>query len=363
MESIDFNSIGKRSFLLSSELALVSVPVPDGEPVIVSLSAEAQAEPLYSQRLWPWKGKLTLFRLDEIAEEFMRSHSQPLMIFTLSVSPSGASAFKPSAVRFPAIHFPRLLIGDPERSLTTRFLHSEASRIPQGVTPAVTLLRSPGDNSGVMTWNASFIAPDGPRDYTLTAVMSPASAPYVRTFRAPLDQLAEGAGAGTADLASLHVHCGDRVASFFVDPSLSDRSFVEFRNTFNVPERLYTLGAVTFSQGLEISTAAVGTELRAYDRRITDSYKAVTLPLSEPELDTVRQLGESWDVSVPFFPDPLAAPVLMPAVVTETELSFSDSTQEKQTASITWQLADVRPAMAGCFSPDIFKSQFNRSFL
>ena len=144
-------------------------------------------------------------------------------------------------------------------------------------------------------------------------------------------------------LLSVTVRCGNRSATFFVDPALADIEPFYYLNCFGVSEHL-SLQRVTTSKEYEVESA----------------------PLTSDECLQVEQMFTSPTVRIPFgiyavqYETDFDA--LTTILITDFTSEISDTNEKPNSVKFTWRFAENRPKVNIPTSPGIFNDKFQPPF-
>lgn len=167
-------------------------------------------------------------------------------------------------------------------------------------------------------------------------------------------------------LQCVTVRCGERSATFFVDPALSRIVPFYYLNCFGVPEHIALPRTTTEKTKSDRSIAYVGNTSQFYDISHSKEYEVETGGLSRDECLQVEQMLTSPSVCLPWGPDVSIYEVdfdaLPTILISDYTSEISDSDEKLNTVKFTWRFSDNRPKVNPPYSPGIFNNKFNPVF-
>ncbi len=101
-------------------------------------------------------------------------------------------------------------------------------------------------------------------------------------------------------LLSVTVRCGERSATFFIDPALADVVPFYYLNCFGVVEQLSLQRTTTEKVKTDRSIATLGKSSRFYDVTTSKEYEVKSGPLTSDECLQVEQMFTSPTVRIPY---------------------------------------------------------------
>lgn len=104
----------------------------------------------------------------------------------------------------------------------------------------------------------------------------------------------------TLTLQSVTVRCGNRSATFFIDPALADIEPFYYLNCFGVPEHISLSRITTEKVKADRSIASLGKTSQFYDIQTSKTYEVESALLTSDECLQVEQMLTSPSVRVPF---------------------------------------------------------------
>lgn len=180
------------------------------------------------------------------------------------------------------------------------------------------------------------------------------------------DRLVERGKALAPLLQSVTVRCGNRSASFFVDPALVVNEPIFYLNCFGVVEHLALPRTTTVKVKTDRSLASLGKNSQFYDITTSKEYEVESGPLTSDECLQVEQMLTSPSVRIPFgygcakYDSDFDA--LRPILITDYTCEMSDSDEKLNKVKFTWRFADNTPTMEKPTTPGIFDDKFNPVF-
>lgn len=167
-------------------------------------------------------------------------------------------------------------------------------------------------------------------------------------------------------LQSVTVRCGNRSASYFIDPALAAVVPFYYLNCFGVPEHIALPRTTTEKTKSDRSIAYVGNTSQFYDISHSKEYEVETGGLSRDECLQVEQMLTSPSVRLPWGPDVSIYEVdfdaLPTVLISDYTSEISDSDEKLNTVKFTWRFTDNRPKVNPPYSPGIFNNKFNPVF-
>lgn len=167
-------------------------------------------------------------------------------------------------------------------------------------------------------------------------------------------------------LLSVTVRCGERSATFFIDPALADVVPFYYLNCFGVVEQLPLQRITTEKLKTDRSIATLGSASRFYDVTTSKEYEVESAPLTSDECLQVEQLFTSPTVRIPFgiysvlYETDFDA--LATILITDFTSELSDTDEKPNSVKFTWRFAEIRPKVNIPTSPGIFNDKFQPPF-
>ena len=167
-------------------------------------------------------------------------------------------------------------------------------------------------------------------------------------------------------LQCVTVRCGERSATFFVDPALSRIVPFYYLNCFGVPEHIALPRTTTEKIKSDRSIASLGTHSQFYDISHSKEYEVETGGLSRDECVQVEQMLTSPSVRIPWGRDvsvfEMDFDALLSILISDYTSEISDSDEKLNSVKFTWRFAHNRPKVEPPYSPGIFNKNFNPVF-
>lgn len=167
-------------------------------------------------------------------------------------------------------------------------------------------------------------------------------------------------------LQSVTVRCGERSATFFVDPALADIVPFFYLNCFGVVEQLSLQRTTTEKVKADRSIATLGKSSQFYDVTTSKEYEVESAALTSDECLQVEQMLTSPSVRIPYGPDislyDTDFDAITPILITDFTSELSDTDEKPNSVKFTWRFAENRPKIAVSQSPGIFNDKFNPTF-
>lgn len=167
-------------------------------------------------------------------------------------------------------------------------------------------------------------------------------------------------------LQSVTVRCGNRSATYFIDPSLSGLTPFWYTNCFNVPEQLLLPRVTTEKVKSDRSVAILGRFAQFYDISTSKEYEVQSGPLTYDECMQVEQMLTSQNVRVPWgeysSPTETDFEAMHQILITDFTSELSDSDEKPNSVKFTWRYADNRQKVNAPTTPGIFNNKFQPTF-
>lgn len=167
-------------------------------------------------------------------------------------------------------------------------------------------------------------------------------------------------------LLSVTVRCGERSATFFIDPALADIVPFFYLNCFGVVEQLSLQRTTTEKVKADRSIATLGKSSQFYDVTTSKEYEVESAAMTTDECLQVEQMLTSPSVRIPYGPDAAIYDndfdAIIPILITDFTSELSDSDEKLNSVKFTWRFAENRPKIAAPQSPGIFNDKFNPTF-
>lgn len=171
---------------------------------------------------------------------------------------------------------------------------------------------------------------------------------------------------GSLTLLSVTVRCGNRSATFFVDPALADIEPFYYLNCFGVPEHLSLQRVTTEKVKADRSIASLGKSSQFYDVQTSKSYEVESAPLTSGECLQVEQMLTSPSVRLPFGEyNPIYEmdfDALLPVLITDFTSELSDTDEKPNSVKFTWRYAGNGLKVRAPQTPGIFNDKFQPPF-
>lgn len=188
---------------------------------------------------------------------------------------------------------------------------------------------------------------------------------YVR-----LDDICEKVAAAkkieSLTLQSVTVRCGNRSATFFIDPALADFEPFYYLNCFGVPEHISLSRITTEKVKADRSIASLGKSSQFYDIQTSKTYEVESAQLTSDECLQVEQMLTSPSVRVPYGEYnsiyEIDFDALLPILITEFTSELSDTDEKPNKIKFTWRYADNSIKNRTPQTPGIFNDKYNPVF-
>jgi len=167
-------------------------------------------------------------------------------------------------------------------------------------------------------------------------------------------------------LQSVTMRCGERSATFFIDPALADIVPFFYLNCFGVAEQLSLQRNTTEKVKSDRSIATLGKTSCFYDVTTSKEYEVESAALTSDECLQIEQMLTSPSVRIPYGPDVALYDTdfdaLIPILITDFTSELSDTDEKLNSVKFTWRFAENRPKVAVPESPGIFNEKYNPTF-
>ena len=167
-------------------------------------------------------------------------------------------------------------------------------------------------------------------------------------------------------LQSVTVRCGNRSASYFIDPALAAVVPFYYLNCFGVPEHISMPCTTTEKLKTDRSVALLGKTSQFYDITHSKEYEVESGPLTADECLQVEQMLTSPSVRIPIPPNveifETDFDAMQPILITDFTCEFSDTDEKLNKVKFTWRHSANRPLMEAPQTPGIFNDKFNPTY-
>lgn len=167
-------------------------------------------------------------------------------------------------------------------------------------------------------------------------------------------------------LQSVTLRCGNRSATFFVDPMLSGIVPFYYLNNFGQVEQLAVPTVTTEKVKSDRSIASLSKTSQFYDITTSKEYEVETGGLTSDECAQAEQMLTSPCVRVPFGHDAVAYETDFFAqteiLITDFTSEISNGDEKLNSVKFTWRFADNRPKTVAPYTPGIFNDKFQPPF-
>ena len=159
-------------------------------------------------------------------------------------------------------------------------------------------------------------------------------------------------------LLSVTIHCGERLATFFINPALAEVIPFYYLNHFDVIKQLSLLRITTEKVKTDHSVATLGKNSRFYDVTTSKKYEVESAPLTSDECLQVKQLFTLPTVRIPF--DIYSVlygtnfDALTTILITDFTSEISGTNEKLNTVKFTLRFAVNRPKVNIPTSPAYF---------
>ncbi len=167
-------------------------------------------------------------------------------------------------------------------------------------------------------------------------------------------------------LQSVTVRCGNRSATFFIDPALETNTPIFYLNCFGITEHIALPRTTMVKVKTDRSLASAGKTSQFYDISTSKEYEVESGPLTSDECIQIEQMLTSPSVRIPFGQDcskyDTDFDALRPILITDYTCEFSDTDEKLNKVKFTWRFADNTPSVDMPTTPSIFNQNFNPTF-
>ena len=215
---------------------------------------------------------------------------------------------------------------------------------------------------------ATFVDSDGNRDtFSMsTGLTQTASANNIYSTRQGIkniiSQIKSVKKLDSITLQSVTIRCGNRSATYFIDPSMDSARKFYFVNCFNIVEQLPIHCETTDKVKSDRSVATLGKKLQFYDVTNSKEYETETAPLSRDECLLIEQMCLSPKVKIQWGEGSETVEdfsAMFEILITDFTCELSDSNRELNKVKFTWQFAEATPKLNLPTTPGIFNSVYN----
>ncbi len=167
-------------------------------------------------------------------------------------------------------------------------------------------------------------------------------------------------------LQSLTVCCGNRSATFFIDPELEVYTPFFYLNCFGIVEHIALPRTTTVKVKSDRSLASLGHASQFYDISTSKEFEVESGPLTSDECVQIEQMLTSSSVRIPYGADCMKYDTdfeaLRKILITDYTCEFSDNNEKLNKVKFTWRFAENTPSVEAPTSPGIFDDKFNSIF-
>lgn len=186
------------------------------------------------------------------------------------------------------------------------------------------------------------------------------------TLKEVRQKIADRCNVKSPTILSVTVRCGNRSATYFIDPALEYYSPIYYLNCFGVFEHIALPRTTTVKVKTDRSLASLGKTSEFYDVSTSKEYEVESGPLTSDECVQIEQLLTSPSVKVPLslYTDTYDTDfdALRSILITDYTCEFSDNNEKLNTVKFTWRYRDNTPNVDVPTTPGIFNSNFNPIF-
>lgn len=352
MDTIQFKPAG---IILSSALDDISIATTNPH-VDVTLSVPGLT--ILQERYFPHNGLVTLQDFASLMEQHLRILEVPLARFTLQAGSDSHT--------FQILYCDRFQVcQDPDSFLRSNFLSTlEFRRIPPHIDQSLNYLAFKDETTHAVAYSA-IRTDDGAIQHFAMSITPDATATKTDVINLTISMEtilyeARRRFGGNPQLLSIQVNVGDRQATFFIDPALTNADTFFFRNCFNTFEAAYLPAVTTAKTTVERETAIVNGNAHFYDQSATKTYEVKATALTPYEADWIDQLITSYSVFRAIASDTDA--LFLPVIITDATCEAHNANDTLNDIKFTWRYASNRPIASLPDATRFFTSQFVPTF-
>lgn len=359
-----------QGVLLSYSIGEISISV-DGDYVDVLLDMPGKT--LYSERLYPFDGIVTIYDIASLIEHEMRAAALAYAEFSLKV-------FSDTVTEKADVYLMRILYCDryvpqvdTQCFLAENFLSTlNMRRVSDSSAISIFFFAEEGESvaysveyRGRRLDNGEAVHQRAYFDSGSTAAA--AGIVQVNIQVGDMTEALADSNSLSLDMVKLQsftVRSGNRSMSFFIDDLMEDADCFYFRNCFNVWDWAALPAVTSAKTEVEKSTAVINGSTLYYDRSSSKSYQLDSAPLTSDEADLIDQLITSYEVFRIEYDrtSPESPFVMAPVLISDSSCEVNDGDSAPNSVKLTWRYAVNRPIVHLSASPGIFSSPFDSVF-
>ena len=303
--------------------------------------------PIFQTTLFPYEGKITLYDLRTILEDYMKSVRHAIVQTAIWVNDDAAEETFMSDDMY--VVYSDFLIQDPTSFFARHFLTTRSSfRIHRYGTQTLSWFAAAGESVGGYIDAVSL---DAERNAIVTRIEEETESSEFPSVCEAMMNVPEIQAQVTGTLVSFTVHRGSRSMTFYVTEETPDL-VIAFRNAFNVEERAELYAVTTTKQKVEHSEANCQRNRIFYDRRTEHTYEVETAALPYEEAVWLQQLFASHYVTKDE----------REILITDSESEISDSDNEENRHKFTYKFARNEQTLIPPTIPQIFSEEYQAQF-
>lgn len=180
------------------------------------------------------------------------------------------------------------------------------------------------------------------------------------------DKVLQAKSLDAITLQAVTVRCGNRSATFFIDPELSLFRPFYYLNCFGVVEHISLECTTKEKTKTDSSLVSLGRTSSQYDISISKDYEVESAPITSDECVQLEQLVTSSSVRIPHGTEEnwyeSDFDVLNKILITDYTAEFNNSDDKLNSVKFTWRFKDNRPKVVPPSMPGIFNDSFNPAF-
>ena len=331
---------------------VTTAELPDNiEIAIDGASAEVfvmiGAVPIFQTTLFAYEGRVTLYDLRAIMEEYLQSTTHPMTIASIWVNDVAAEETYISPEMY--VVFSDFLIQDTSTFFRNHFLTTRSSfRIYRD---GVQMLSWLGNTDETVDCYTDAVSLDDSGNAIVTRIeVAPIRYRYPEISGDEIN-VQEIAAQVNGKLVSFTVHRGSRSMTFYVTDEKPDIVF-SFRNAFNVIENAELYAVTTIKQKVEHSEANCQRNRIFYDKSTEHSFEVETAALSYEEAVWLQQLVASHNVTKDE----------REILITDSEAEISDSDSDTNRHKFTYKFARNEQTLIPPTIPQVFSEEYQSPF-
>ncbi len=303
--------------------------------------------PIFQTTLFPYEGKVTLYDLRTIMEDYLKSVRRSIVQAAIWVNDDAAEETFMSNDMY--VVYSDFLIQDTTSFFARHFLTTRSSfRINRQGAQTLSWLAAAGESVGGYIDAVSL---DAERNAIVTRIEEETESSEFPSVCEAMMNVPEIQAQVTGTLVSFTVHRGSRSMTFYVTDETPD-TVISFCNAFNVIENAELYAVTTIKQNVEHSEANCQRNRIFYDRRTEHTYEVETAALPYEEAVWLQQLVASHHVTKDG----------RDILITDSESEISDSDSETNRHKFTYKFARNEQTLIPPTIPQVFSEEYQSQF-